>query len=79
MSVEFLNREVVRGSGPYSLALLDRVLRQWNYGSEPHKGLLYRKNFEIIRENTKNDSEYIQKLIKKFLKIYQLLSIDYYI
>ena len=66
MSVEFLNREVVRGSGPYSLALLDRVLRQWNYGSEPHKGLLYRKNFEIIRENTKNDSEYIQKLIKKF-------------
>ena len=66
MSVEFLNREVVRGSGPYSLALLDRVLRQWNYGSEPHKGLLYRKNFEIIRENAKNDSEYIQKLIKKF-------------
>ena len=66
MSVEFLNREVVRGGGPYSLVLLDRVLRQWNYGSEPYKGLFYRKNFEIIRENVKNDSEYIQKLIRKY-------------
>ena len=66
MSIDFLNREILRSSGPYSLVLLNRVLRNWNYGSEPYKGLLYRNIFDLIRERVNSDPLYIQKLIQRF-------------
>lgn len=66
-SAEFTNREIVRSGGPYSLVLLERALNGWNYGRNPSDMLLYRAEFEKIRKNVENDSDYVVKLIKKFM------------
>ena len=66
MAIEFSNREIIRVSGPYSLVYLERVLKMWNYGSNPSDGLKYRETFDIIKKNAQNDIQYVQKLIKKY-------------
>lgn len=67
MSIEFVNREVVRSSGPYALVLLERALAGWNYGRNPAETLLYRAEFEKIRKNVQTDPDYVVKLIKRFI------------
>lgn len=67
MSAEFSNREVVRAGGPYSLVLLDRALNGWNYGRNPAEMLLFRAEFEKIRKNVENDSDYVVNLVKRFM------------
>lgn len=67
MSVDFANREITRGSGPYSLVLLERALSGWNYGKEPASMLGFRAAFSEVKNKLESDSEYIFKLIKKYL------------
>lgn len=78
MAIEFSNREIIRVDGPYSLVYLERVLNSWNYGAPPSDGLKYRETFEIIKNNYKNDKNYVQNLVKKFFlenKNYSLLCV----
>lgn len=67
MSVDFANREIVRGSGPYALVLLERVLSGWNYGKEPALMLKFREAFKEVKNKLSADSDYVLKLIKKYL------------
>lgn len=66
LSVEFYNREIVRGSGPYSLVMLDRVLNSWNYGEDLSNALLYINAFDNIKQRLKEDKDLIKKLLKKY-------------
>ena len=67
MSAEFSNREVVRSGGPYSLVLLDRALNGWNYGRSPAEMLLVRAEFDKIRKNVTENTDYVVELIKRFM------------
>ncbi len=66
LSVNFTNREVKRVNGPFSLVLLRRALRAWNYGKEPDTMLLVRKSFAEIEKKILDDKDYIYSLIKKY-------------
>ncbi|QTQ16490.1 insulinase family protein [Treponema parvum] len=67
MSVNFANREVRRAGGPYSLVLLRRALRAWNYGKEPADMLLVRETFAKLEEQILSSPGYVSELIKKYL------------
>lgn len=67
MCAEFSNREVVRAGGPYSMVLLDRALNGWNYGRSPAEMLLVRAEFDKIRQNVKDDPDYVVNLIQRFM------------
>lgn len=67
MSAEFSNREVVRAGGPYSMVLLDRALNGWNYGRSPAEMLLVRAEFDKIRQNVKENPDYVVQLVKRFM------------
>lgn len=66
LTLDFSNREVTRGHGPYSLKLLSRTATGWNYGAHPALMLGYREAFEKIKETLLKDKNYVQKLVQKF-------------
>lgn len=66
-SIDFDNREVKRYHGPFSLVLMRRVLRSWNYGGLPANGLFVRDAFERLKAALRSDSGYAKRLIKKYL------------
>ena len=67
MSVNFMNREIIRSGGPYSLVLMRRALRSWVYGKEPSATLGVRSAFDAVRENIRTDPSYITGCIKRLL------------
>ncbi len=65
--IDFMHREVRRSNGPFSLVLMRRALRSWNYGGEPGNGVLSRDAFERLKEKVCADPNYIKALVKKYL------------
>lgn len=65
-SIDFDNREIKRFQEPFSLVLMRRALRSWNYGGGPEKCLFVRKAFDSLKERIQSDEKFIQKLIKKY-------------
>lgn len=68
-AVNFSNREVKRANGPFSLILLRRVLRAWEYGKEPWTMLQVRMTFEEIEKRIREDKDYVYSLIKKYFLV----------
>lgn len=66
-SRDFDNREIKRHNGPFSLTLMLRALRSWNYGGLPANGLFVRDSFERLKNNLQADPNFIKRLIKKYL------------
>lgn len=65
--IDFMHREVRRSHGPFSLVLMRRALRSWNYGGEPGNSVSSRDAFERLKEKISADPNYIKALIKKYL------------
>ncbi|CEM61009.1 peptidase M16 [Treponema phagedenis] len=66
-SIEFANREIRRGSGPFSLTLMQRSLRGWIHGKGPESSLRYIPAFEKLKAAIKTNPQYVERLIDKFL------------
>ena len=64
---DFMNREIVRFNGPYSLVLMRRCFRSWTYGGKPWSYLFQREMFEVIKEKLNCDKNYVPSLIRRFL------------
>ncbi len=67
MEVEFSNKEIVRISGPESLAVLSRSLRGWGYGAKPWETLLFTAEFERLKKRIASNPNYISSIIQKYL------------
>lgn len=67
MSVEFMQREITRGYGPYSLVLMRRAYRAWMNGGTPASLISSNKVFEQVKENIKTKERYLEDLIYKYL------------
>lgn len=68
MSQDFSNREIRRASGgPYSLVLMQRAYRNWMNGSNPAGSISCNEVFNEIKENIKNNKDYLNSLIEKYL------------
>ncbi len=65
--IDFMHREVRRSHGPFSLVLMRRALRSWNYGGEPGNSVSSRDAFDRLKEKISADPNYIKALIKKYL------------
>lgn len=66
MGIDFSLREVTRYFGPYSLVLMDKVLKGWNYGNACSTQLSPISTFEKLKEKIKNDKDFTRNLIKKY-------------
>lgn len=66
MGIDFALREVTRYWGPYSLVIMDKVLKGWNYGKPCSDQLTPISTFEKIKDKIKTDKDYTKKLIKKY-------------
>ena len=66
-SIDFDNREIKRFHEPFSLVLMRRALRSWNYGGLPGNCLFVRDAFERLKKKIKADPNFIKGLIKKYL------------
>ena len=67
MSLDFSNREINRGHGPYSLVLMRRAYRSWMNGANPSQTISGNEVFEQIKEKIKTQPDYVKNLIKKYL------------
>lgn len=68
-AIDFDNREIKRFQEPFSLVLMRRALRMWNYGGKAWEGLFVRDAFERLKEKIRADSDFVKKLIEnKFLQ-----------
>lgn len=68
-AIDFDNREIKRFQEPFSLVLMRRALRTWNYGGEAWEGLFVRDAFAHLKEKILANPDFIKKLIEeKFLK-----------
>lgn len=65
---EFSNREVKRNvtGGPFSIVLLQRVLRSWTYGGDPALFLSFRKLSEGFRGKIEKNPDYLKELVRKW-------------
>lgn len=66
-AIDFDNREIKRFHEPFSLVLMRRALRSWNYGAAPGNCLFVRDAFERLKKKIQSDSNYIKRLIKEYL------------
>ncbi len=68
-SIDFDNREIKRFHEPFSLVLMRRALRAWNYGGEAWEGLFVRDAFERLKKKIRANPNFVKNLIEeKFLK-----------
>ncbi|MCR5219094.1 insulinase family protein [Treponema sp.] len=67
MDFEFMNREIVRMGGPYSMVYMRQALRSWCYGDKPWKIILFSQALEKLKKRIKEDPSYINQIIKKYL------------
>jgi presequence protease len=66
-AVEFSNREIKRGGGPFSLRLMRRCLRGWTHGASPEACLRYLPAMEAVRKDLAADGRFFEKLIERAL------------
>ena len=66
-SKDFDNREIKRHNGPFSITLMLRALRSWNYGGLPGNCLFVRDAFDRLKKRLQADPDFIKRLIKKYL------------
>jgi presequence protease len=66
-SVEFSNREIRRGGGPYCLRLMRRCLRGWTHGSTPEACLRYLPAMQSVKKSLVADPRFFEKLIDRAL------------
>lgn len=66
MGIDFSLREVTRYWGPYSLVIMEKVLKGWNYGKPCRDQLSPITSFEKVKEKIKADKDYTKNLIKKY-------------
>lgn len=67
MTLEFSHREIKRGHGPFALSLMARPIYGWLYGDGIENQIRLRIHLEEIRGRIKNDSHYLQNLLKNLL------------
>jgi Zn-dependent M16 (insulinase) family peptidase len=67
LGLEFSNREIKRGQGPYSLSWLRRTMRGWLHGARPVDSLLFLPAFAKIKDNLAANPRYFEALIQKYL------------
>ncbi len=65
-SIDFDNREIKRFQEPFSLVLMRRALRSWNYGGEPGNSLFVRDAFDRLKKKIQADPNFIKRLIKEY-------------
>jgi presequence protease len=66
-TVDFSEREIRRGGGPYSLSLMRRCLRGWLHGAHPLTTLAYSDRMEEVKRRSAADPGYFESLIRKWL------------
>ena len=66
MATEFLQREVKRNNGPYSLTLMNTAARSWSYGDSLKKAFRSDETIKKIHKMILNDDNYLKGLIKKY-------------
>ena len=66
MGIDFNLREVTRYWGPYSLVIMEKVLKGWNYGKACSDQLTPITSFELFKERLRADKDLPRKLIKKY-------------
>ncbi|MCR4580855.1 MAG: insulinase family protein [Treponema sp.] len=66
MGIDFNLREVTRYWGPYSLVIMEKVLKGWNYGKTCSDQLTPITSFEEFKERLRADKDLPRKLIKKY-------------
>ena len=65
MSVDFSNREIKRAHGPYSLVLLRRALRGWQWGTNAFDFIQLPRVFDRMKRRIAREPRYIQNLIRE--------------
>jgi Zn-dependent M16 (insulinase) family peptidase len=65
--VEFRNREIRGGGGPFGLRLMRKVLRGWLHDSSPEMTLEFSRWMEILRTRNRDYPNYFENLIKTYL------------
>jgi Zn-dependent M16 (insulinase) family peptidase len=66
LKMEFLQREICRSEGPFSLVWMRRSLQTWLHGCNPWESLLFQPSMAKIKENLASDKRYFESLIKKY-------------
>lgn len=67
MRFSFSTREIRRFNGPYSLVLLRRCLRGWQFGLDPWLTLMNKQIIDDIIASVHDDPAYLQNLISQLL------------
>ena len=66
MGIDFNLREKNRHWGPYSLVIMERVTKSWNYGKACNYFLSPITSFERLKKKVYKDKDFTKKLIKKY-------------
>ena len=66
LAMEFMQREIRRSGGPFSLVWMRRSLRSWLHGCKPWESLLIEPSIKKIKENLASDKRYFESLIQKY-------------
>jgi Zn-dependent M16 (insulinase) family peptidase len=67
LALEFSNREVQRGQGPYSLVWLRRALRSWIQGGHPAETLLFLPRWAELKKRLAASPRYFETMIENVL------------
>lgn len=67
MALEFAQKEIRRGYGPFSMVLMERCYRSWMNGGTPYDTLHIRNAFEQLKKDIASDPDYVRKLIDGLL------------
>ncbi len=65
--VEFRNREIRGGGGPYGLRLMRRTLRGWLHGGPPERTLSFRRPMDDLRKRLQAEPRYFEGLVRSLL------------
>ncbi len=66
-AVEFSNREIRRGGGPYSIRLMRRCMRGWIHGKSPDSSLRYLPAMEEVKRRLADKPRYFEELLDRAL------------
>lgn len=66
MGIDFALREVNRYWGPFSIQIMEKVLKAWTRGDSCASQLTPITSFEKVKEQIRNDKDYTRNLIKKY-------------
>ena len=66
MGIDFFLREVKRYGSPYSLVIMNKVLKGWNYGKACDTYLSPITEFEELKKVIRADKDFTKNLIKKY-------------